>query len=868
MSKSIPANAARIFKRKRISSGDSMETQIQAEDIVLAFTDVVNSVELTVQYQRIFLQAQDEHRRLIRDELAKWRGTEVKTTGDGFFLTFPAPLDAAQWAKETQRLMLKRPWPSKLPLETRIGLHWGAPLQIVHPDGRVDYDGEPVNHAARVMGEARGGQIFVSQAFLERAQPQIPAPFVFHALGLRDLKGYGLRPLWQMLHSDLPADISAPEFPSNLPFPPNAHFCGREACLAELRMRLPASRGGTVALTGMGGLGKTQIALEYAHAHSADYPGGMYWLDARSEERLLADYAAIGKQFFGLSESLGAEEAAEQTRKALGRLKKQALVIFDNVTEQTNLKWLPSSGPMHLLLTTQRQVLPAHVFLIEPPRLSESASLQLLQVFRSPADEKEREAAREIVRMVGNLPLALALASHHIRALGCSFPQYLQRLRDAPILTLQTGREYFTTATGHEGSIYDTIALAIRDEDCDAAPRRGVNEDALRILAAAACFASSSIPNDLLFQTSGIRSQEKFERALMSLWARSLLTRERAVGEEGRQFVHELVREYARLELLPSRRRAFLPRAVHTLTERLRRANLALDWNAVRNDMAHCYAVASAQTKVPPLEMADLLLEIGVFLAEHRDCKTALKYYADGLNLLSPGAGGLSRAKFLRLMGEAEEQEGDAAAALRRVRAAWRLARRELPKGAPEMADYCNSMGYVLKMRGQLKRALPFYLRALMLHQGQAQARQSDIAALFNNIGNLLEAQNDLPGAREQFQCALASAEKADGAENILIAYCLNNAGRVLGKMDCWPEALERHQRARKISEAAQGARHPNTAACWFYIAEAQRALGRRREALTNYRRAKRIYEDKFGAAHPATQRTSARLASLEAGEK
>ena len=844
-----------------------METQSQTEDIVLAFTDMVNSVELTLAYSRDFLDAQDAHRRLIRSELAKWRGTEVKTTGDGFFLTFRVPLDAAHWAKETQRQMLQRPWPSKIPLETRIGLHWGAPTPTVHPNGRVDYDGEPVNHTERVMREAQGGQIFVSQAFLERAQNQIPAPFAFHALGLRDLKGYGLKPLWQLLHSDLPPDISMPESPSNLPFAPNAHFYGREEFLAELEMRLPASKSATVALTGMGGLGKTQIALEYAHRHLSDYPGGVYWLDARSEERLLADYAAIGKRFFGRSETLGAEEAAEQTRETLRLLKKPALLVFDNVTEQTNLQWLPASGPLHLLLTTQRQVLPANISLMEPPRLSEEASLRLLQVFRSPQDEKDGDAAREIARAVGNLPLALALASHHIRALGCSFSEYFQRLTGAPFLTMQTGRSYFKTATGHAGSIYDTIALAARDEDCGAeTTHRGVNEDALKILAAAACFASNSLPNDLLFQTSGIRSQERYENARMSLWMRSLLTREQNPGEEGRHFVHELVREYARLELLPSRRRTLLPRAVRVLTERLRRANLALEWGSVRNDMAHCYAVASAQMKTPLPEMAELRLEIGVFLAEHRDCKTALKYYADGLKLLKPDAGGLTRAKFLRLMGEAEQEENEAAA-LRHVREGFRLARRELPKDAPEMADYCNSLGFVLKMQGKLQRALPFYLRALQLHQAKPEVQQSDVAALFNNIGNLLEAQGNLPAARAQFQCALAAAEKADGAENILIAYCLNNAGRVLGKMDCWTDALERHERAQKISEAAQGALHPNTAACWFYIAEAQRGLRRRRESLTNYRRAKRIYEEKLGPAHPAAQKASARLASLEAGE-
>ena len=182
------------------------------------------------------------------------------------------------------------------------------------------------------------------------------------------------------------------------------------------------------------------------------------------------------------------------------------------------------------------------------------------------------------------------------------------------------------------------------------------------------------------------------------------------------------------------------------------------------------------------------------------------------------------------------------------------------------MADYCNSLGFVLKMQRHLKRALPFYLRALQLYQTGPQARQSDAAGLLNNIGTLLEAQEDLRGALEYFQRARSAAE-AEGGENIVLVYFLNNAGRVLIAMGRYEEARPLHERARKIAEAARGARHLDTAACWYYLAEAQRGLGQQKKALTNYRRAARIYRTELGPEHPINQRAEDRIASLEAGE-
>ncbi len=828
-----------------------MSAPLEADWIALAFTDVVSSTELTLRYREAYGQAQQTYRRLVREGLLRWGGTEIKTLGDGFFVTFDDPVNAAHWAKETQIELIAYKWPLEIAFQIRIGLHYGCPVPVVHPDGRTDFDGDAVILASRLMDEAGGGQIFVSRAFHQRTRQELNPPFELRGLGQRNLKGLGETDLWNLAHADLPV-LFAPHEPSpseippsNLPFPPNAHFFGREEVLFRLREQLLSPGGQTVALVGMGGLGKTQLAIEYAHANLLRYPGGVFWLDARSDERLIEGYLGIGGRFFGSEAGEGREHRAEQIRDALIRIKKPVLLIFDNVTEATDLDLLPPSGRLHLLLTTQRQILPANVLILEPPRLGEEAAFRLLQVFRQASSEREQEAALQIVRAVGCLPLALALASHHIRALGCSFTDYCRRLTENPYGTLQKGREHFQTATRHTGSIYDTIDLSVRGGSSEGAGSKGLDENALKTLTAASCFAPNSIPASLLFQVCGIRDEEAFEAALLRLWERSLLTREPEEDSEGRQSIHELIREYARANLLPARRKGLLPRAVKVVTSYLQDANRTMEWANLRNDLDHCLAVAAAaqgKPAIPGLEY--LLLEIGVYFVNRRDYAEALKHFSEGLARVSNASRSRSllRAEFLRRIGEVQ-QEGQLASedcekALANVHRAWKIACALLKKENAEMAEFSSSLGFVLKKQGKLKRALPFYHHALSLCREKGSALEK--AVLLNNLGVLLEELEDFPASLNYFEQALELEEKEHREKNLHCAILLNNIGRVLGKLRRSEEALSLHERAREIAETVQGARHPDTAACFYYLAEAQRELGRRDEALANYRRARK----------------------------
>src|SRR5690348_10783663 len=100
------------------------------------------------------------------------------------------------------------------------------------------------------------------------------------------------QPVFHMAPVPPPAPSAAPAF--TVPYPPNPLFTGREAELARIAAGLAAGR--AVAVVGAGGLGKTQLAVEYAHRHRAEYPGGVCWLLMEPAEGIAGQVAALAGQ--------------------------------------------------------------------------------------------------------------------------------------------------------------------------------------------------------------------------------------------------------------------------------------------------------------------------------------------------------------------------------------------------------------------------------------------------------------------------------------------------------------------------------------------------------------------------------------------
>jgi transcriptional regulator with XRE-family HTH domain len=293
----------------------------------------------------------------------------------------------------------------------------------------------------------------------------------------------------------------------HVPFPRNLFFTGREEILEVLHHHLGTEQ--TVALTqstalhGLGGMGKTQIALEYAYRHALAYRA-VFWLAAETAESIISSFLAIAEvlQIPG-RDDMDQQRVVTSVQRWLAT-HPQWLLIWDNVEDLALLqRFLPSARHGALLLTTRAQAVGTLAVGLELEMLGPEESLLLLlrrakllppqasseQVrqlaARLPA---ESAAAEELVKTLGGLPLALDQAGAYLEETGCGLVGYVERYQQQSHELLARRGAF---GADHPHSVTATLRLSyerVRQTDPVAA-------DVLKVCA---LLAPDAIPEELL----------------------------------------------------------------------------------------------------------------------------------------------------------------------------------------------------------------------------------------------------------------------------------------------------------------------------------------------------------------------------------
>jgi hypothetical protein len=258
----------------------------------------------------------------------------------------------------------------------------------------------------------------------------------------------------------------APVMPVRLA-PRPAFLAGRDGLLGELAARLAGGPGPRVAvLSGLGGAGKTSVAVEYAHRQ---LPGaGVCWQFAAE------DTAVLEAEFAVLAAQLGAGDSRDPVafvHAVLARQQAGWLLVFDNVPDQGSVRrFLPPAGSGQVVITTQSQLwLPEQA--LDVPVLGPDVAAGFL-VTRT--GDPDRASATAIAGELGGLPLALEQAGAYMQAAGMTLAQYLPLLRARQGDLLARGQ-----AGGHPGHVAATLGLALAWLAADAPHAAGL----MRLLA-------------------------------------------------------------------------------------------------------------------------------------------------------------------------------------------------------------------------------------------------------------------------------------------------------------------------------------------------------------------------------------------------
>ncbi|HEX3098599.1 MAG TPA: adenylate/guanylate cyclase domain-containing protein, partial [Usitatibacter sp.] len=287
------------------------------------FTDIESSTRLWEEEPERMREAMAGHDALAREAVLTHGGQVVKMTGDGLHAVFEDALDALHASVQLQTGLAELERACGIPIRARCGMHAGA---FERRDG--DYYGTAVNRAARIMSSAHGGQVLLSQAVGDLVGRRLPA-----GIGLRDLGSARLRDLARaerlyqvvapLLRTEFPPLRSLEGTPNNLPHALSS-FVGRARELAEVRELLRGTR--LLTVTGMGGLGKTRLALHAAAEEMDGYADGVWLVELASlhDPRRVAQSAASA---LGVKEEPGRPVLEALERHVRGR---QMLLVLDN----------------------------------------------------------------------------------------------------------------------------------------------------------------------------------------------------------------------------------------------------------------------------------------------------------------------------------------------------------------------------------------------------------------------------------------------------------------------------------------------------------------------------------------------------------
>jgi tetratricopeptide (TPR) repeat protein len=619
----------------------------------------------------------------------------------------------------------------------------------------------------------------------------------------------------------------------NVPYRRNPLFMGREALLARLATVLQSGQAAALsqplAINGLGGIGKTQLAIEYAYEHRQDYQA-VFWVRADTRENLISDFVAIAgelklseKDTHELEQTITAVQAWLNTNGGW-------LLILDNVDNLALAEeFIPSRYGGHLLLTTRAQAtgrlaqrinvntMPLDVgilFLLRRSGLIEP------NVSIEHVSQQEREFALELMQELGGLPLALDQAGAYMEETPCGIEEYLNLYRShrAILLSRRGG-----IVEDHPASVTTTLSLSFASVE-------RVNPMAADLLRLCAFLDPDAIPEDLLRQ--GVTQLEpplqilgtdnlSFHEALKTLSNYSLLHRE--ISFHNTLNIHRLVQAVLIDSMLQETVQLWIERTTRLVIAAVPAVPAFTTWDKWERLLPHALTCVThiQRVQIVSQEAAYLMCQTGQYLRERGQYTEAEPILKQALMLFEQSVG----------RGHLDRVQSYLAIALALM-----------------------SLGLLYEAQGKYSEAESLYKRGLAIYEQELGPMHFYTATSLNNLARLYLEQEKYAEAEPLFQRSLAIREQQLGPMHHDTAIVLNNLARLYREQERYAEAEPLFLRGLAIREQQFEPIHPSTADSLYNLAVLYDKQGKYVEADSLYQRALAICKQKLGPNHPTTK--------------
>ncbi|MEM7119398.1 MAG: tetratricopeptide repeat protein [Chloroflexota bacterium] len=711
---------------------------------------------------------------------------------------------------------------------------------------------------------------------------------------------------------DEPTEVSPEETSLHGPLPPhsvfpyhrNAIFAGRAAELQQLvNTLLPDTTTGssgtkTAAIMGMGGLGKTQLAVEFAYRYGRYFSGGVLLGNFCDEDNVAELIANIGGEhamrLFTDGDKFSLAKKIELVKRAWQEPIPR-LLVFDNC-EDENLAatWLPVTGGCRVLITSRRsnwsKTLPIkHVAL---PVLQRGESIHLLQHL---ADHLQQHEADKVAEAVGDLPLALHLAGSFLsqhRDITCN--TYIDQLEAQTLIEHQSLRGMHTnfSPTGHELDVGRTFAVSWQKLNTSLDSDR----IALAVLDVAACFAPNEpLPQTILVETVSSLFPDVHSRLIeQSIEQLVALGFIRAEQPETIVF-HPLVAAFIQVASASwPARKSFVEAKVADITNERQSQDINLyqlpipavhfrylTEHAVNNEAIayqlkallgnHFIAIAAFEQADAYLRQAKQLAIslFGAASVEHGhilylQCK--LKYKLgqpdetielgkETLEIL-PKEASLTKANVLETLGYTNILLTKMDAAKHQLEEALAIHKKIDDLASGYYANLLESLGQYQITSGNFEEAKTYFLDALAILEGFPGTVDVNIANMLNIISATYGYLGDIQEAKRYGEQSLQLSERSFGVDSLISTRAMTNLGVVEWRLGNFEAARIYFEKGLKIFQVYYPENHFLIADATNNVGEVLSQLGQYDQALEHHQTALKIRIEVFGERHYETVRS------------
>ena len=520
--------------------------------------------------------------------------------------------------------------------------------------------------------------------------------------------------------------------PHNLPYSGVSKFVGRSTELENLHQQLQRrERVAISAIAGMGGIGKTELALQYAQLYwQENYPGGVCWLIARDVD-LGTQIISFARKKMKLSvpqklddQPLNLEEQAQWCWENWQPPDKSVLVILDDVTDYENIKpYLPPNEPrFKIIITTRKQSLAESFELLSLEILSEAAAVELLESLigeeRVRGDVETRDLASLLCEWLGYLPLGLELVGRYLkRKKDVSLTEMLSRL-EKQHLEQRSLTQPTATMTAQKG-----VAAAFELSWLE------LDEDAQQLGCLLSLFANAPIEWELvemccLFNQYSGKLEELSEEELEEELSEEELEEE--LSEEELEELEKLedIRDDFLLNLNLLQRTDEGIYQLHQLIREFLQGKMELYDGADELKRGFCQTMVAVAKEIPDTPILEEIAAIAPAIPHVTEAATVFPDWLSDEDLYWPFIG----------LGRFYEGQGAYDQALPWLEQCLDLTRNRLGSEHPSVADSLNNLALLYSDQGRYEKAEPLYVQALDILERKLGANHPNTVTIRGNL--------------------------------------------------------------------------------------------------------------------------------------